>query len=106
MKNSNGSPCNIMGMAFAMKTEITAEATNRQSAKLGVMTNALENVDLMLGTKLSKVSFDDACLQLFTQADRPGGVDTLCRGLCTVPSPCVVQPQDPALRPRCWHEPP
>jgi hypothetical protein len=65
-------------MAFAMKSKITAQATNRQSAQLGVMTNALQNVDLKPGAKLSKANFDDACLQFFTQADRPGGVDGLC----------------------------
>ena len=78
IKNTNDTPCNILGMGFAMKTEVTMGATNRQSAQLGVMTSSMKDVDLKPGAKLSKANFDDACLQFFTQADRPGGVDALC----------------------------
>ena len=32
IKNTNDTPCNILGMGFAMKTVVTMDASNRQSA--------------------------------------------------------------------------
>ena len=69
LKNAAHSRCNIVGMGFGMKTQVSVRASAKQTAQLGTLVQFLAGVDTGL---IAAADFDDTCMQLFALAKSDG----------------------------------
>ena len=75
LTNAAGSRCNIVGMGFGMKAQVSIEASAKKTAQLGTMVQFLAGVDTGL---IAAADYNDACMQFFALAKALGGADHIC----------------------------
>ena len=75
LQNAAGSRCNIVGMGFGMKAQVSIEASAKKTAQLGTMVQFLAGVDTGL---IAAADYNDACMQFFALAKALGGADHIC----------------------------
>ena len=68
-RNRANSSCDVRGMQFGMKQQVTTGMTNQQSVQLATMIQFLGGIDT---NKIVAADFNDLCLVVFTALSRAG----------------------------------